>query len=66
MFGYGTKPDGEGRHASRTAYRLGVAVLSVVVGAICLLSGRTVLGLGNFLLAISNGAWSLDKKRRTR
>jgi hypothetical protein len=63
MFEYGTKSDVEGRQASRVSYCRGAAVLSAVVGTLCLLSGRTVLGLGNLFLAISAGVCSLDKRR---
>ncbi len=62
MFEYGTKSDVEGRQASRVVYCRGAAVLSAVVGALCLLAGQTLLGPSNLVLALCIGVPTLAKK----
>ena len=64
MFEYGARSDVEGREATRVANRRGAAVLAALVGALCLLSGQTLLlGLLNLFLAAVLGVPTLVKKR---
>jgi hypothetical protein len=49
MFEYGTKSDAEGRQAFGASLRRGFALLGIVAATLCLLSGRTVLGLATLV-----------------
>ena len=67
MFEYGTESDVEERQAFGASLRRGFALLGIVAGALCLLSGRTVLGLATLIqgLGLALLELSVVLKRRT-
>ena len=65
MFDYVTKSDADERQSVGVQVCGGFAVLGVLAGTLCLLSGLTALALTNYFLAISAGVAVL-RMRKTR